>query len=374
MLQPMLQLFAGKGIFGCTKYRIISNSWTALQAKGGTFWGWIEFFIQAIVLFWYLFLTVGDAEGPHANPGKKFALDIVDFFGVQRDELNFFKDYGGEANMNVVLAGLVEAFLGCWAVYMIQQYIIARKKKTQESMDEWTRLRNHALMPYAISDSMRILAFIIWWTSIFQGVALWGFIYFVIQNFVSRSNMMGRVEPGPPTKSLQYRICFHVYLPFHMLLRLLLGIQMYAAVPLAIPYKQPFGNGDEWVHSWSHSAPQGFHFFYSIFLLALMLIALPLYAHRRAVALGVLTPWQMFKMAFFVGDALDDEGFATTARVAVGTHHLTSGAHFGDDTSAADEQVELPTDLRDAALYQPSTCINLLPSGAGMAPRSCFGC
>ena len=59
-------------------------------------------------MFWYVFFTSGDADGPGANPGKKLAFDIVDAFGADKDELNFYSDYAGEANMNVALAALVE--------------------------------------------------------------------------------------------------------------------------------------------------------------------------------------------------------------------------------------------------------------------------
>ena len=130
---PMLKLFGGKGLLCFHKYRLMSNSWTTLQAKGGTFWLWIEFLIQVIILFWYLWLTIGDASGPNANGGKVFAMKIVNFFGVNRGELNFYKDYSGETNGNVALAAFVEALIGTWAMLMIQQYVVARRKKSQVS-------------------------------------------------------------------------------------------------------------------------------------------------------------------------------------------------------------------------------------------------
>lgn len=258
---------------------------------------------------------------------------------------------------------------------MIQQYILAPRKSTQQEMDETVRLRNKALMPFAISDSMRILAFLIWWTSIFQGVAVWGVIYFLIQNFVSRSNLMGRVETGPPTKALQYRICFHVYLPFHLVLRTILSLQEYAAVPLASPYSHPLGDGNEWTYSWRHSGPQGFHFFGSLLILVVILIIMPLHTRLIATKLGVLTPWAMLKMACFVGHALDDEGFATSARVAVGGHHTTSREHFGGEEEGEvgkgeKEDVQLPADLKEGAMYQPPVFIDLLSAGI---PRKATG-
>jgi len=361
VVAPMLALFAGRGLLCFPQYRLMSNTWTTLQAKGGTFWLWIEFLIQVIILGWYLYVTLGDESGAHASSGKTFALNIVKFFNSNKDELNFFRDYAAEANANIALAAFVEALIGTWALYMVQLYVVAPRKKSQQAMDDAARLQNPAGMPFHISDSMRILAFLIWWSSLLQGVAIWAVIYFVVQNFVSRSNMMGRVEPGPPAKALQYRICFHVYLPFHVLIRLLLSIQTYAAVPTPRPYAKPFGDGDEWLSAWRQSGPQGVHFFCNMLLLGVLLIAMPVYAHRRALSLGVLTPWAMLKMAFFVGDGLDDEGFASSARVSVGVHHATSGIHFGVADGRDSEEVKLVrANLREGALYQPPGGTDLL--------------
>ena len=187
---------------------------------------------------------------------------------------------------------------------------------------------------------------------------------------------MGRIEPGPPTKPLQYRICFHIYLPFHMLIRLLLSTQIYAATPLAQPYKFPLGDGTEWMTAWKQGGPQAVHFFYNIFLLALLLIAMPLYAHKKSTAAGVLTPWDMFKMATLLGTALDDDRFRVSARVAVGTHHLTSGDYFVEETRSLEvrnHEVQLPADLRTEATYSPSSCADLLPGGPVARSSGFFG-
>lgn len=97
---------------------------------------------------------------------------------------------------------------------------------TQMMMDERCRILAPHVLPFMITDSVRILAICMVFSSVFP-VQLFVFpIYVLVQIFVSRSNMLGRFEPGAPTKPLLYRIAFSVYLPLHMILRFIYVFQV----------------------------------------------------------------------------------------------------------------------------------------------------
>lgn len=100
-------------------------------------------------------------------------------------------------------------------------------------------MRNSAVLPFSISDCMRILAFAVWWSGLFPIVCVMLILYYPFAVFVARTNLLGRIEPGPPTKPLQYRVAFHVYLPFHLLLHLLLTFGIYSDVELETSMAEP---------------------------------------------------------------------------------------------------------------------------------------
>jgi hypothetical protein len=181
-----------------------------------------------------------------------------------------------------------------------------------------------------------------------------GIAYYIIALIVVRVNLVGRVEPGPITKPLQYRWILTYYLPFHLILHLVLAFGVYTDVPL--------NDASAFSFSLDHLCSTPAKTTHSIGCLLVLLVALPasfLRQRQQALQQGVLTPWQLASL-FRVGGGLGDETFGDTARVAVGVHHLTTPAFFSSSERAAEPvTVTLPTELDPGSLYQPISFVDL---------------
>ena len=155
-------------------------------------------------------------------------------------------------------------------------------------------MRNSAVLPFSISDSMRILAFAMWWSGIFPIVCPLLVLYYVFAIFVARTNLLGRIEPGPPTKPLQYRFTFVIYLPFHMLLHLILGVGLYSDVEIDSAFEplSGFAAGFERFEFFT-SSEKSAHSLICIVAFIYLVLVQP-YLHRaQSIANGVLTPWEV---------------------------------------------------------------------------------
>ena len=188
-------------------------------------------------------------------------------------------------------------------------------------------------------------------------------IYYLMAVFVARSNLLGRIEPGPPTKPLQYRLVFGVYLPLHMLLRFLVTALIYMDVPLLNPNEQPFGNLS--VEHWAVTPQTAFHSVYALFGAAALLILIPLGVRRHALRKGVLTPWQLFYLwvaPYTFSLALEDLDFSIASRVQAGIQY----AALGDSGEPGSTFVVLPNvdELHCGGRFRAPNGLDLLAAEA----------
>ncbi len=310
IIQPLFCVLANDGLFCNAKLRVMSCSYTALHAKCGGFWTWVEWMVASFIFLSYAWLTIGEASAnePGGEPeflyvGRNFAENMVNWLKVPNDDINFYKMWGTECLMNLVNASLLECFLVSWVLPGVTQWLVAPTKKTQSSMDDACRLRSSAVLPFCISDCMRILAFAMWWSSLFPIDCPMLLIYYSVALFVNRTNLLGRFEPGPPTKPLLYRIIFTVYLPIHMLLRFYMSLGTYGCAPLdQVKHPMP-GFFSHYVTAAGGAAsngcdlfgtaPKAFHTSFVILAILAIVIGMPWYHTRVAKAAGVLTPLQL---------------------------------------------------------------------------------
>jgi len=362
MLQPIFCVYLDRGLFCQPALRLNNCSYTTLFAAGGQLWMWFEFLIQAMVFLAFLLLTQYD------SPVYQFARHMLTQLGYPVDEINFYFLYQAEAEGNVQNAALLETFLATWCLPLLPRYLIAPFQKTQAGMDSWVRMTNFAWLPFTTSDGMRVLAFTAVWVGIFPGTSIMMAIYYPVAIFVARTNLLGRVEPGPPTKPLLYRFCFTLYMPFHMLLHLFLSAGIYADVPLPDPSVNGSGLFPGFQHSPFETPRKATHTSLAILIALLLLLLAPYLQRRQALADGVLTPWEIIKLHCWTG--LADTTFAYTARVSVGIHHHTSPSFFrpGAVDVPAPKVVELPVRLPADARFEPISGIDLLSKG-GLAPH-----
>jgi len=355
IIQPIFCVYNDRGVFCRPALRLRCTTYTALFAKAGSFWMWVEFFILIMVFLFHLFFTIRDSPLYHV------AVTFCEKLGVSNDDINFYFLYNAEVQGNIMLAGFVETFLMIWIVASLGRYLIAPFQKTQAGIDHWCRMSDPAHLPFSTSDGMRVIAAVTLWCGIFPAGAMWMCIYYPIAIFVVRTNLLGRFEPGPPTKPLQYRFVFVIYLPLHLLLHLALCYGVYADVKVPDPEDLNSGLWPGYTQSVGFStAPKAVHSLFCMLMAGLILGVLPYFQRQRALREGVLTPWQVVRLFFY--DGLHDDDFGTSARAAVGVHHHTSPAFFGRQvpSEAPKVVVELPAVLPAGALYQPSCGIDLL--------------
>ena len=204
LIQPLFMGFIGRGFFGRPSLRITSNTYTAMHAKVGMFWLLVELVILSAIFGFYCLLTIGDEDDDNGSYlGKEFAYDLCVWLGLPNDDINFYSLWGTECLMNILMGAVAECLVASWVLPALPQFLVAPFMKTQPAADEWMRLRNPAILPFTISDTMRILAVTFWWSGIFPVQLPVAVAYYAIATFVARSNLLGRVEPGPPTKPLQ---------------------------------------------------------------------------------------------------------------------------------------------------------------------------
>ena len=261
---------------------------------------------------------------------------------------------------NLIVATFV-TFVMIWIVAGAGRYVIAPFQKTQAGIDHHCRMTDPAFLPFSTSDGMRVLAAVTLWCGVFPTNTFTMCIYYPVALFVVRTNLLGRFEPGPPTKPLQYRFVFVIYLPFHLLLHLLLCFGLYADVE--VPHPQNLGSG-LWpgfnTGAGFSNPAKVFHSLFCLLMLPIIFVALPWMQRTRALQEGVLTPWQICSH-FLTADGLSDVDFGTSVRTARGVHHLTSPAYFGREPIGDDPvDFELPSPLPASALYNPSAGIDLL--------------
>ena len=406
MIQPIFCVYADRGLFCNPRLRLMTCTYTSLFAKAGSFWMWIEFIILALVFLFHVFLTIRD------QPGYSFALYLTNLTAMPDEEINFYflcvhgiptrapylarslalplqttksraRRYGAEVSGNLMLAALVEGFLCIWVLPTIGRWLVAPFQKTQEAMDRWCRMTDPAHLPFSTSDAMRVIASGTLWSGLFPHALPMLILYYTIALCVVRTNLLGRCEPGPPTKPLQYRFCFTFYLPLHLIGHIILCFGLYADVE--VPDPQNFGSGlfPGFIFYNFCGTPQ--KLLHSLFCLCALLattLVLPYCLHARCVREGVLTPYELFR--FFFCSFMSDADFETSARASVGVHHLTTPAYFspkGDEPtdepgtslrspnstsktrsrrSPGDVMIELPDALDRGSLYQPICAIDLL--------------
>ncbi|KAL1523052.1 hypothetical protein AB1Y20_018012 [Prymnesium parvum] len=336
-IQPLFATFAGRGLFGNPNIRMMACTHTTLHAKVGVLALWFEFIIAAGIFCFYIFLTTGESPAIH-HAGKRFSEWLALTFNQDIVGIDFYKMYGSEAAQNIVVAAFAQCLFLAWLLPAASQYLMAPFSKSQKMMDQRCRILAPHVLPFTITDSVRILAVCMVFSSVFpaQLFVLPGYV--LAQSFVSRSNLLGRIEPGAPTKPLLYRIAFSVYLPFHMILRFIYVMQIYMDIPLRHPNIDPVGPFG--LNAWNSSTPKAFHFVFTCVALAFVLVAIPYLHRQQALKLGLLTPWQLFKLSCFIG--ADDPHFLLSGEVTEGLHHIP----------AADQAiVELPATLPRGAFY-----------------------
>ena len=340
LIQPLFASFLGKGFFGVPALRITSNTYTCMHAKVGGFWLLVELVILSSIYGFYVFLTVGDDDDDNGlYVGKEFAYHMTEKLGTPKEDINFYRMWNTECMMNILMACVAECFVASWWLPAAPQYLLAPLMSTQKSMDEWVRIRNPAVLPFTISDTMRILAVSMWWSGIFPIQIPCAAVYYVMAVFVARSNLLGRIEPGPPTKPLLHRLTFGVYLPLHLFLRFLFTAWIYMDVPLPSPQTEPFGNLT--MGHWHDTPTNTFHFVYAVGATGVLFIALPLCMRRLALRRGVLTPWQLLKLwvaPFVLSQGLEDRAFAVAAKVTAGMQSLALAAHTSVQLDALGER------------------------------------
>lgn len=269
--------------------------------------------------------------------------------------------YNKEVEGNILLAAFVETFLMIWVVEAAGRYLIAPFQKTQEGIDHYCRMYQLQHLPFSTSDAMRVIAAGTLWSGLFPVVTMWLCIYYPVSLFVVRTNLLGRFEPGPPTKPLQYRFVFTIYLPLHLLLHLVLTFGIYADVQVPDPENLGSGlwPGFQSANAFS-SGPKAFHSVCCLLVLVAVLVVIPYMERVRALRQGVHTPLQICR-TFFI-DLLGDVDFGSSARTSVGIHHLTSPAFFGCETPADHTApvIDLPAVLPKGATYEPVCGIDLL--------------
>jgi hypothetical protein len=208
---------------------------------------------------------------------------------------------------------------------------------------------------------MRIVAAVTLWSGLFPIACVMMLLYYPIALFVVRTNLLGRFEPGPPTKPLQYRFVFTIYLPIYLLLHLFFTYGIYSDVE--VPEPDNLGSGLFPGFTKSHSfgsIPKATHSVCTIVAGLAVLILCPYHQRNWALHEGVLTPWEIVKV--FMCSECIDEDFGVSARVSVGVHHLTTPAFFDRKLSDGDTPhlIQLPTGLSQASLYTPPRGLNLL--------------
>lgn len=324
------------------------------------FWLLVELIILSAIFGFYCLLTIGDEDDNNGSfLGKEFAHDLCIWLGLPNSDINFYSLWGTECLMNILMGAVAECLVASWLLPALPQFLVAPFMKTQPAADEWMRLRNPAILPFTISDTMRILAVTFWWSGIFPVQLPVAVAYYAIATFVARSNLLGRVEPGPPTKPLQYRLAFGVYLPLHLMLRFLFTTWIYMDVPLPVPWELPFGNLS--LSDWDDSAPEAFHFLFACLGYFVLIVGMPLYMRKHAIEKGVHTPWELAKMwaAPLTCDLImEDLTFSVSAKACQGTQSLA----LADTVSTDGSSVVLPPagELHPGAMYRVPNGLDLL--------------
>ena len=254
----------------------------------------------------------------------------------------------------------------------LPRYLVAPFQRTQRGMDYYARMTDFAWLPFTTSDAMRVIAFVTLWSGVFPAVCVLMLIYYPVGIFVARTNLLGRIEPGPPTKPLLHRYCFTFYLPFHLLVHIILTFGVYSDVeiPFAILNATDLGGWFPGFNTATFDSPALVtHGLALIAAVVVLLMVVPYIQRERALREGVLTPWQMAKL--FFGGGLNDIDFSATVRVAVGVHHATAPRFFGiHDVEGAQPPsvLTLPDDLPPESLFTPINGIDLLKEGEGFFP------
>jgi len=354
IVQPIFCVYSNRGLCCQPALRLRCCTYTALFAKAGGFWMWVEFLIMLLIFVWHVLATMKD------SPLYSVAVAMCEALGVPNKELNFYFLYNAEVQGNLIVATFV-TFVMIWIVAGAGRYVIAPFQKTQAGIDHHCRMTDPAFLPFSTSDGMRVLAAVTLWCGVFPTNTFTMCIYYPVALFVVRTNLLGRFEPGPPTKPLQYRFVFVIYLPFHLLLHLLLCFGLYADVE--VPHPQNLGSG-LWpgfnTGAGFSNPAKVFHSLFCLLMFPIILVALPWMQRARALQEGVLTPWQICSH-FLTADGLSDVDFGTSVRTARGVHHLTSPAYFGREAIGDDPvDFELPSPVPADALYNPSAGIDLL--------------
>lgn len=70
-------------------------------------------------------------------------------------------------------------------------------------------------------------------------------------------------------------------------------------VPLEHPNIDPIGPLG--LESWDSSAQKLLHFWFNLIALMVVLFVIPYIHRQQALELGLLTPWKLFKLSFFIG-------------------------------------------------------------------------
>ena len=217
------------------------------------------------------------------------------------------------------------------------------------------------MRPGSTSDGMRIIAAVALWSGLFPIACVMMLLYYPVALFVVRTNLLGRFEPGPPTKPLQYRFVFTVYLPIYLLLHLIFTYGIYADVE--VPEPDNLGSGLFPGFSKSHSFSSLEKSIHSIFCFVaafVLLLVCPYVQTQWARHEGVLTPWEIIKI-FLCGECIDQD-FSISARVSVGAHHHTTPAFFdrklGNDE--VPQVIQLPSAASQASLYTPICGLDLV--------------
>jgi hypothetical protein len=344
IVQPIFCVYDDRGLFCQPWLRLRCCSYTALFAKAGSFWMWVELMILLLVFYFHVQLTYkGSVTG-----GYWFAKYLTETLHVPNDEINFYFLYNGEVMGNIMLAALVETLVAAWLLPLIGRYLIAPCKRSQEEIDTLCRLTNPAHLPFTTSDGMRIIGAVAMWSGIFPVACFMMLLYFPIALFVARTNLLGRFEPGPPTKPLQYRFCFTLYLPVYLLLHIFFCYGIYADVQ--VPHPQDLGAGllpGFGGHAFS-SAPKAVHSAFCVGAVLVLCVLSPYQQTQQARREGVLTPWQIAMVS--LGCAEDnDVDFGLSARVSVGVHHMTTPAFFRHEHADAADAASDGSDGSDGS-------------------------
>jgi len=88
----------------------------------GSYWLLVEFIILSAIFGFYVLFTVGDEDNTNGTfRGKEFAYEMSKWFGLPKEDVNFYFMWGTECQMNILMAAFAECFAASWLLPALPQ-------------------------------------------------------------------------------------------------------------------------------------------------------------------------------------------------------------------------------------------------------------